>query len=63
MFKILRFIIIVRILRWNCIKIEENKKLDEKDIREMLGLIDKRKIILLLLDLNQQKKISRTLVN
>ena len=29
-------------------KIEENKKLDEKDIREMLGLIDKRKIILLL---------------
>ena len=29
-------------------KIDESKKLEEKDVREMLGLMDKRKIILLL---------------
>ena len=30
------------------VKIDESKKLEEKDVREMLGLMDKRKIILLL---------------
>ena len=44
-------------------KIDESKKLEEKDVREMLGLMDKRKIILLLKEvLRETKKMRLTLL-